>query len=84
MSDEQTSEVQDETIWPNERLDRAEAEIAAEKERRAAAQAAQKAAALTPEEREANSMRAYGKLDASDVETRKKLLAEIGFNPGWR
>ena len=82
MSDEQTSEVQDETIWPNERLDRAEAEIAAEKERRAAAQAAQKAAALTPEEREQQSMKKLGDMQA--VDGRRQVLKEHGFDPGWR
>jgi hypothetical protein len=81
MSD-QPNELEDESLWPTDRLVRAEAEIAAEKERRAAAQAADKQASLTPEQREAAEMKKLG--ETSAVEGRRKVLAEFGFDPGWR
>lgn len=76
------SEVQDETVWPDERIARAEAELAAEKQRRAAAKDAAKVAELTPEEREHISMQKLGQKQA--VDGRREILAEFGFDPGWR
>jgi hypothetical protein len=63
-------------------LEQAQVEIAAEEAKRAAAQAADKAATLTPEQREAAEMRGLG--ETSAVDGRRKVLAEFGFDPGWR
>jgi hypothetical protein len=79
----QTNEIEDTDLWPDTRLAQAELEIAEEKKRRAAVAAASQQAALSPAEREANSMRELGKLDMSDAQTRKRLLEEFGFIP-WR
>jgi hypothetical protein len=75
------NELEDQTLWPDERIAQAEKELAAEKARRAAAEAADKAAALTLEQREAASMRDLGGMQG--VEGRRKILAEFGFDPGW-
>jgi hypothetical protein len=80
-----TNEIEDQDLWPTERLDRAEVEIAEEKKRRAAAAAAQQQATLTAEQREVASMKEFGKADADEtLKTRRKLLAEFGFDVGWR
>jgi hypothetical protein len=78
----QTSEIEDQDLWPADRLERAQAEIAAEVKRRADAAAAQQQAQLTPEQKELAAMKQYGKQDA--IESRKQILAEFGFDPGWR
>jgi hypothetical protein len=77
-----TSELEDQAVWPAERLEQAQKEIASEQARRAAAEAADKAATLTLEQREAASMRDLGGMQG--VGGRKKILAEFGFDPGWR
>jgi hypothetical protein len=77
-----TSELEDEDVWPTDRLVRAEAEIAAEKQRRAAAQEADKVAVLSPQERERLNMKKLGDMQA--VDGRRKILAEFGFDPAWR
>jgi hypothetical protein len=78
----QTSEIEDQDLWPDARLAQAEVEIAAEKKRRADAAAASKAAELSPAEREAKAMRELGEMDA--VEARRKLKQLYGFDPAWR
>jgi hypothetical protein len=81
MTDAPT-ELQDQNLWPDSRIEQAEAELAAEKARRAAAEAADKAASLTLEQKEAASMKAYGALQG--VEGRRQVLEKYGFDPGWR
>jgi hypothetical protein len=76
------SEIEDRDIWPDDRLARAELEIAEEKKRRADAAAASKMAELTAEQKEANSMKQLGDMQA--VEARRQILKEFGFDPGWR
>jgi hypothetical protein len=76
------SELEDQTLWPDSRIEQAEQELAAEKARRAAAEAADKAATLTLEQREQQSMKAFGALQG--VEGRRKVLEQFGFDPGWR
>ena len=75
------SELRDESLWPADRLERAQVEIAEEQARRAAAEAADKAAALSAEEREQQSMKAFGALQG--VEGRRQVLEKYGFDPGW-
>jgi hypothetical protein len=82
MSDQTTSELDDQELWPGDRLDRAEVEIAAQKAKRAAKEQADKQAVLTAEQREAAAMKELGSLEA--VNGRRKVLAEFGFDPGWR
>jgi hypothetical protein len=78
----QTSEIEDQDLWPDARLAQAELEIAAEIKRRADAAAAQQQATQTLEEREAIAMKQFGKQDP--IEARKQILKEFGFDPGWR
>jgi hypothetical protein len=75
------SELRDEALWPSDRLERAQVEIAEEQARRAAAEAASRAASLTAEQKEAASMRELGGMRGIDA--RKKILSEHGFDPGW-
>jgi hypothetical protein len=75
------NELEDQTLWPDERIAQAQAELEAEKARRAAAEAADKQATLTPEEREKQSMRAFGALQG--IEGRRQVLEKYGFDPGW-
>jgi hypothetical protein len=82
---ELTAGIENEQDWPAERIERAKAElaaanaaIAAEEQRRAAA----KAPTLTPAERESRAMRELGEMDA--VEARRKLKQLYGFDPAWR
>jgi hypothetical protein len=54
----------------------------AEEERRDAIETADKAAVLSPEEREKEAMRKFGDMQA--VDGRRAVFKEFGFDPGWR
>jgi hypothetical protein len=80
-----TNEIEDETLWPDARLAQARAEVDAEEARRAAVRAESKQASLTPQERELQSMREYGKADADEtLKVRRRLMTELGFDVGWK
>jgi hypothetical protein len=76
-----TTELEDEAMWPDERIAAAKAEILAEEQRRAAAKAAAEAASLSAEAREKIEMARLAEM--SGQEGRKEVLKKFGFDPGW-